>query len=197
MIISPHLKQKCFMVLDKVQAFELCDSEKDHNEFVLSLLPETRELYRCSEVYKDSVMLENQIQKIESLLNNRYSTCNGNTKRDIMDFVTHRRNISYIEDIIGEMNIRERENAGQLRDFKKEFQEFKDYLLDNLVTDKNPKCNPSVTNTVTTKQRTVNGKLVKEHSCAVCENVFNSHRKDALYCSVKCKQMAYRSRKST
>src|SRR5665647_395056 len=195
MMISPILKKRYFILLDKVQAFELCGVEFDHREFMISLLPEIRKLYLCAEEYNDSTMLENQMQKIESILDTRLSCSNQSMQRDVSEFIVRRREISYIEDIVGEMNIRESKTARHIEEFKKEFQEFKDYLLNDFVTDNNHKCNTSVTNTVNAKQRTVNGKLVKEHNCAVCGSVFNSHRMDALYCSVKCKQMAYRSRK--
>lgn len=38
-------------------------------------------------------------------------------------------------------------------------------------------------------------KLMKKHTCPICGSVFESNRKDAKYCSARCKQAAYRNRK--
>ena len=45
---------------------------------------------------------------------------------------------------------------------------------------------------VTQKQQIGDSKLLKEQVCIVCSNTFNSNRKNAKYCSLKCKQAAYR-----
>jgi hypothetical protein len=36
----------------------------------------------------------------------------------------------------------------------------------------------------------------KQVFCAVCSASFNTNRTDAMYCSISCKQLAYRERKA-
>jgi hypothetical protein len=63
------------------------------------------------------------------------------------------------------------------------------------VTALKTKSNIPVMEDITQQQHTVNGKLLKECVCVVCSNTFNANRKNAKYCSDKCKQAAYRNRK--
>lgn len=41
------------------------------------------------------------------------------------------------------------------------------------------------------------GKLVKEYTCPVCGEVFRSNRQKTRYCSDRCRQAAYRGRKTS
>ena len=46
------------------------------------------------------------------------------------------------------------------------------------------------------KQFTEDGKLMKNKICPICKGTFTANREDALYCSAKCRQVAYRERKN-
>lgn len=74
----------------------------------------------------------------------------------------------------------------EIEDLRKRI-DFLEKQLDEL------RSNNSVTNIIT--QYTEEGKLIKEKTCLICKSHFKSNRKDSIYCSFKCKQTAYRSRK--
>lgn len=103
------------------------------------------------------------------LLNNLISKCNSIIRSDIEKFVKERRQSIDLTEKTKKVFL---EEANQLNDIVT-FMDFKDNI------------------SITQKQHTENGKLLKEHVCIVCSNTFNSNRKNAKYCSSKCKQAAY------
>lgn len=168
---SEVLKEVFLRILDKAQAYELVmgmfgrETPKELKESLVSLYQAT--------YMTDETNLKGHIRKTNRILSRLISECDTEKKEDIRKFLKYRRVTPVIEKEIKRRLSEEAENINMLIE-----------SMDDI-------CNEEVT----PKRHTENGKLIKQHVCIVCSNTFNSNRKNAKYCSSKCKQAAYRENK--
>ena len=139
------------------------------NQFRNTLIEDIKQLqlYMRNNNFKNFSKCANKIEK--TLKEGRFTTILSlfiDTYEQIEDF--HR-----IE--IGDLNSRVELLEKQLNDLKSNSKEILNVTKCNLHTEE--------------------GKLIKEKICLICNASFKSNRKDSMYCSVKCKQAAYRARK--
>jgi len=205
LIIPNEYVQQVMYIFDLAQGIEVCEMGSQRNEQNKKIPNELQKLY-FNIVINDRISLEKQIEKLTSMLNEMYSNSDYLIKADILDFMAKRREVNELTESINE--IKRKMRISEDKSF-----EISDSLtkLNNKIDSIEKKINTLTNRSVTFPQRksdipvteksptgkyTENGKLMKEKICLVCNSKFNSNRRDAKYCSLKCRQAACREKKS-
>jgi hypothetical protein len=174
----PDLEESYFTKFDQVQAYELFAREEKREEHIKELQSELKKLFNYHYM-SSTVDVEKEILKISNMLEEFISYNPSNVKGEIDYFVHMKNRDANIDEIVIDM----------LTQIKNRINVF--------VTAMKCRSNKNVNEYITPKQQTEEGKLVKEKNCLLCNSVFKSKRSDAKYCSSKCKQAAYREKKSS
>jgi len=205
LIIPNEYVQQVMYIFDLAQGIEVCEMGSQRNEQNKKIPNELQKLY-FNIVINDRISLEKQIEKLTSMLNEMYSNSDYLIKADILDFMAKRREVNELTESINE--IKRKMRISEDKSF-----EISDSLtkLNNKIDSIEKKINTLTNRSVTFPQRksdipvteksptgkyTENGKLMKEKICLVCNSKFNSNRRDAKYCSLKCRQAACREKKN-
>ena len=205
LIIPSEYKQQILRLFDMSFALEVCRIGSTRSEHILTNAHELQKLY-FNIVTNDTISLEKQIEKLTSLLNDDFDKCDSLEHNEILDLMNIR---NENDNIVESLNHIKKETLIQ-SDKLFEISESLTKLVNTigLIDEKtNKRYNSSVaarerksdipvTEKSPTGKYTENGKLMKEKICLVCNSKFNSNRRDAKYCSLKCRQAACREKKS-
>ena len=205
LIIPSEYKQQILHIFDMSFALEVCRMGSTRSKHILENANELQKLY-FNIVTNDTISLEKQIEKLTSLLNDDFEKCDSMEHNEILDLINIR---NETDNIVESLNHIKKETLIQ-SDKLFEISESLTKLVNTigLIDEKtNKRYNSSVaarerksdipvTEKSPTGKYTENGKLMKEKICLVCNSKFNSNRRDAKYCSLKCRQAACREKKS-
>jgi hypothetical protein len=170
-IKSEVLKEIFFRTFDKAQAYELemwalgRETPKELKESLVRLHKFT--------YLGEEVSLRDLLKQTNMMLDRLISELGTEAEGYIKKYMKVRSETPEIEEEIKRRLKREAES------------------INMLIESMNGICNEEVTQ----KIHTEDGKLIKERVCVVCSSTFNSNRKNAKYCSSKCKQAGYREKK--
>lgn len=172
----PVLKELYFQTLDRAQAYEILNNLRHKNSSQPLSHPE--ELHRAlislyqASIYGAEIDIRENIEAVNSILDKLMSNMDNHYIEHIDNLVSIKRENSRLDKMLPSL-------ADNLEKSLKE-----------IVMLINNRCNLNVTNPD-------NNKIEKVHTCLTCSTSFTSNRKDAKYCSQKCKQIAYRERKNS
>jgi|GEM_PF-2756604 len=205
LIIPSEYKQQILHIFDMSFALEVCRMGSTRSKHILENANELQKLY-FNIVTNDTISLEKQIEKLTSLLNDDFEKCDSMEHNEILDLINIRNetdniveSLNYIKKemrISGDKSFEISDSLTELNNKIDSIEKKTNTLANRSVTFPQRKSDVPVIEKSPTGKYTENGKLMKEKICLVCNSKFNSNRRDAKYCSLKCRQAACREKKS-